>query len=130
NATMSQDGVSLALGPVGTTYREVYRTALGSTQLQFVAPVPHNTTLLYLDVAADSGRGANAPAGDTSGLAQPTGQVNAGSTSLLTASPAPFSATGGWALVGSVPVRYTGITGNTLTGIPASGPGALTTTVL
>src|SRR4029077_65338 len=50
--------------------------------------------------------------------------------SLLTASPAPFSATGGWALVGSVPVRYTGITGNTLTGIPASGPRALTASVL
>jgi len=40
-----------------------------------------------------------------------------------------FSATGGWAINGTQFIRYTGITGNTLTGIPASGRGAIVNTM-
>jgi hypothetical protein len=63
---------------------------------------------------------------DTSGLTTTTGQINAGSTTLLLSGAGPFSTTGGWTRNG---VRYTGISGNTLTGIPATGAGSITTTI-
>ncbi len=128
----------IAIGASPTTSRDVYRTAVQSTQaaaataqLKLLTSIADNTTTIYTDVTADGSLGANAPTGDTSGLAQPSGQVNAGSTSILTASASPFSATGGWVMLGGGQVvRYTGISSNTLTGVPTSGPGALLTTVL
>ena len=68
---------------------------------------------------------------DTSGLVQPNGQVPAGSTSLIVANPAPFSTGGGWAVVGNGEqvIRYTGIGATALTGIPASGPGAIVASI-
>ncbi len=120
---------AVSLGPAGVTSREIYRTRVNASQLQLQQTIANNTaTVGVQDATPDASLGANVPTSDTSGLTQPTGQVNAGSTSLLTAG-APFPAAGGWVLLGSAVVRYTGISGNTLTGIPASGLGALGTTV-
>jgi hypothetical protein len=56
--------------------------------------------------------------------------VYAGSSTLITGSTGPFRAGGGWVQIGQQLVRYTGTTGNTLTGIPPVGtPGALLDTV-
>ncbi len=128
-AIAQQVGISaVALGPTGTTYREVHRTAVGGTQLKLQQTIANNTaTAGVTDATADAALGANVPTTDTSGLTQPTGQVNAGSTTLLTAG-VPF-ADAGWVRLGDTWVRYTGISGNTLTGIPPSGAGALLTTV-
>jgi len=122
----------IAVGAASTTSRKLYRTAVNATQLQLLTTLADNTTTTFLDTALDTALGANAPTADTSGLTFPPGQVLAGSTSLQTSSGGPFNAaTGGWVtLSGQQTVRYTGVSGNTLTGIPASGPGAITTTVL
>jgi hypothetical protein len=127
----------IALGASPTTSREVYRTAVQATQaaaltaqLKLLTTLANNTsTGPYTDSTADGSLGANVPVGDTSGIAQAAGQVNAGSTSLLLAGAGPFSSSGGWALSGIASIRYTGITGNTLTGIPASGNGSILTTL-
>ena len=52
-------------------------------------------------------------------------------TSLLLAGTGNFNPSGGWVVIGNGQqyVRYTGISGNSLTGIPASGPGSITATV-
>jgi hypothetical protein len=122
---------SIAAGPSGTTSRKVYRTTAGGSQLKLLTTLADNTTTTFTDATADASLGANAPTSDASGLSQPGGQVNAGSTVIPTASAAPFSTTGGWVtLPGSQTVRYTGISGNSLTGIPASGPGSIATTIL
>jgi hypothetical protein len=131
-AALNQIAVSgIAVGASGTTSRKVYRTVVDGSQLKLHTTIANNTaTTIANDTLADGSLGANAPVTDTSGLAQPSGQVNAGSTTLVTASPAPFNSTGGWALIGGVQaIRYTGISVNTLTGIPATGPGAILTTV-
>ncbi len=121
----------VALGASGTTLRKIYRTAVNGSQLKLLTTIANNTATTYADTLADGSLGANVPTSDTSGLTQPSGQVNAGSTTLLLASAGPFQATGGWALLGGgQTVRYTGISGNTLTGIPASGTGAILTTVI
>ncbi len=129
-ATANQVALSgIAVGASPTTARKVYRTAVSGAQLKLLATLADNVTLTYLDALGDGSLGANAPTGDTSGLTQPQGQVNAGSATLPTASAGPFRSSGGWVVIGSQLIRYTGIAGNTLTGIPPSGIGALVTTV-
>jgi hypothetical protein len=69
----------------------------------------------------------NAPVNDTSALPMPEGQVKPGDTAFPVSGPGAFSASGGWALVpGEQAIRYTGVSGGQLTGIPASGVGAIT----
>lgn len=131
--TATQVAVSgIAIGPSPTTGRNVYRTEVNASQLKLHTTIANNTaTTIATDTIPDGSLGANAPTSDTSGISFSGGQVNAGSTSLLTASAAPFVSTGGWALLGGGQViRYTGISANSLTGIPAVGIGALLTTVL
>jgi hypothetical protein len=130
-ATSAQVALSgIAVGPSGTTQRKVYRTAVNAAQLKLQSTIADNTTTTATDAVADGALGANAPVTDTSGLAQPTGQVLAGATSLTTSNAAPFQVNGGWAsLSGGQVIRYTGLATNTLTGIPASGPGAITATI-
>ncbi len=122
----------IALGPTGTTQRKIYRTAVGGSQLKLQQTIANNTaTDGVQDVTADGALGANAPTSDTSGFTQPDGQVLAGVTSLFMAGTGAFASGGGWASIGNGRqiIRYTGITGNTLTGIPATGPGAITASV-
>jgi len=126
--------VALAGIPIGAstvTGRKIYRTAAGGSQLKLLATLADNVTTTYTDAAADAALGANAPANDTSGLKQPDGVVLAGATSLVVAGAGWATFLGGWAIIGNgqQTIRYTGISGNSLVGIPASGPGAITATV-
>ena len=123
---------SIPIGPATVTGRRIYRTAAGASPLKFVATLGDNTTTTYVDAIADASLGANAPASDTSGIPQAAGTVFAGSpTMILAGIPAAFSPTGGWAIVGNgqVIIRYSGISGNNLTGIPPSGVGSITTSI-
>ena len=128
---VARAGVSgIATGPAGVTSRKVYRTAVNGAQLKLLTTLANNTaTTIADDAAADSALGANAPASDTSGLAQPTGQVAAGASSLPVSSVAPFNPAGGWARVGDQTIRYTGVSGSTLIGIPPTGDGAIVATI-
>jgi hypothetical protein len=119
----------IGIGASPTTSRKVYRTTVGGSQLKLLTTLADNTTTTYADATADGSLGANAPTGDTSALPQPIGQILAGAASLLVAGAGAFSAAGGWAVIGSQIIRYAGITGNTLTGIPASGVGAIGATI-
>jgi len=121
----------VAVGPSGTTSRKIYRTVNGGAQLKLQQTIANNTaTTGVTDSTLDASLGANAPTLDTSGLTVPaTGQVIAGSTSMLTAGTGALPAAG-WIITPARDlVRYTGFSGNTLTGIPASGPGAILTTL-
>ncbi|HYM22527.1 MAG TPA: hypothetical protein VEU08_04950, partial [Vicinamibacterales bacterium] len=136
-ATCNHVGLtSVSIGPVGVTSRKVYRTTAGGAQLKLVATIADNTTTTYTDSTADSGLGANVPTSDTSGLTQGAGQVVAGSTTIPVASVTAFVAalsgqTSGWAVIGNGQqfIKFTGTSGNTLTGVPASGIGAITATI-
>jgi hypothetical protein len=115
----------IAVGPAAVTARRVYRTQVGGSQLKLVVNLGDNATTSYLDAAADAALGANAPtSGDTSGLTQPTGQVPVGATSMIVASTGPFGPSG-YARAANQIIRYTGVSGNSLVGIPALGDGAV-----
>ena len=119
-------------GPATVTSRKIYRSAAGQTALKLIATLANNTTTTYLDVAPDSSLGVAAPTSDTSQLQLPSGTVLAGSTSLLLSGLSPaFNPGGGWAIVGNgeIVTRYTGITANSLTGIPATGVGSISSTI-
>jgi hypothetical protein len=133
NRTAQQVNVSaIAIGPTGTTSRKVWRTAVGAAQLKLLTTIANNSaTTIATDTLADGSLGANAPVSDTSGLTSTAGQINPGSTSILTSGASPFSASGGYVETSAGErVRYTGISANTLTGIPASGSGAILTAIL
>jgi hypothetical protein len=120
---------SIALGPTpSTTARKVYRTAVNGAALKLQQTIANNTaTVGVTDTTADGALGAAPPASDTSGLTQPSGSVLPGATSILTTG-GPAAAGNGWmATTGGAVIRYTGVSGNTLVGIPASGPGAIVT---
>lgn len=120
--------VNLSAIPVGAPTvlsRVIYRSAAGLSQLRFLTTIANNVDTTWTDVAADAVLGANAPTADTSSLTQPQGNVLAGSTSIPCASVAAFPPGGGWVLAGSQVMRYTGISGNNLIGLPASGPGSV-----
>ena len=121
----------IAIGPPGTTARRIYRTVVNGTQLKLWTTLPENVTTTTVDGTPDGSLGANAPTSDTSGFTQPDGQILAGATTILVAGTGGFLPTGGWAILGNGEqfVRYTGITGNSLTGVPSSGNGALRATV-
>jgi hypothetical protein len=131
-AAMNQVNLSgIPIGSATVTSRKVYRTAAGGAQFKLLTTLADNTTTTYADATADASLGADAPSSDTSGLAQPDGQINAGSTVLLVAGPGAFDPAGGWAIIGNGQqvIRYTGIAGTSLTGVPASGAGAIVASV-
>jgi hypothetical protein len=124
--------VAVSVGPGATNARRLYRSVAGTTQLKLLTTLADNLTTSYLDALADAALGAPAPTTDTSGFQQPNGQVLIGSTTLLLNGMAPaFNPAGGWAIVGNgnLVVRYHGISGNSLTGIPVTGSGAITTSI-
>jgi hypothetical protein len=123
------DLTGITAGPSGTTYREVYRKPPGGADFKLLTTLANNTTTTFTDTTPDASLGAVAPTTDTSGLVAQSGDVPAGSTSMLVTSTGFAVSGGGWAFIGSLPIRYTGTSGNSITGIPASGPGSLTTTV-
>lgn len=130
-AAVNQVSLSGVLaGQPTVTARNLWRTEAGGAQLKFLHQLADNVTTAWLDTAADATLGADAPTGDTSGLAQPGGQVDAGSDTLIVANPGVFSANGGWAIVNNQALRYTGVAAGALTGLPPSGVGSLQTAVL
>lgn len=142
--TAAENTVALSAIPIGSatvTKRRLYRTAVATfdtfgaptnnpAQLKLLHEIADNTTATYTDSLADGSLTTNVPTSDTSGLAQPTGNVLAGSAALQVASIGPFP-TAGWAVIGNGQqvVRYTGISGQLLTGIPSSGAGAIAATI-
>jgi hypothetical protein len=131
-ATAAQVTITgIPIGPATVLDRYIYRTAAGSSQLRLVSGLGNNTSTGFTDTYADAALQGNAPTGDTSGIQQPAGSVIAGSPAIIVAGAGWASPSGGWAIIGNgqQTIRYTGISGNSLTGIPATGPGAITATV-
>jgi hypothetical protein len=125
--------LSIPKGAGTVTGRKIYRTAANAAQLKLLQTVANNTdTGPYADTTADAALGANAPTFDTSGLGG-TQEVAVGSSEIPVSSTQPFTddggASGGWAQVGNMTIRYSGIGTNKLTGIPPSGPGSITAAV-
>ncbi len=131
-ATANQVSLSaIAIGAASVTSRKLYRTVAAGSQLKLLATIADNTTTTYADSTADGSLGANVPTSDTSGLTQPNGVILPGQTTLVAAGVAWASASGGWAIIGNgqQAIRYTGISGNTLTGIPTSGTGSVSAAI-
>jgi len=120
----------IAVGPSGVTDREIYMTPIGGTPLKLATTIANNTATTATISTADGSLGATVPSTDTSGLTQPVGQVTPGATTIPVSSTGFASAAGGWARIdGDQIVRYTGISGATLTGVPSSGNGAIVAAV-
>jgi hypothetical protein len=121
----------IPIGPSGTTQRKVYRTVAAGSQLKLQSTIANNTATTATDNVADGSLGANAPVTDTSGIAQPAGFVLGGETTLIVAGTGGFSGTGGWAVIGNGQqvIRYTGVSSTALTGVPATGAGAIAASV-
>lgn len=123
----------IQLGPSGTTARRLYMSAAGGGGTRRLAlTIADNTTTTGTITISDATLAGEAaePGTDTSGLSQPTGQVLAGATSLPVAGLAGFPSAG-WAVIGNGQqvIRYTGKSSTALTGVPASGVGAIASTI-
>lgn len=111
---------SIAVGPTGTTERKLYRTVKNGATFKLVTTIADNSTTTYLDNIADLSLGADLP----------TESIGAsiGDTSLRVVDLAQVPSSG-WLYVGENLVRYTGRSATsgsgTVTGIPASGFGAI-----
>jgi hypothetical protein len=116
---------AITAAPSGYTGTKLYRTAVNAAQLKLLVTNPGTS---FVDTVTDAALGANAPITDTAGVPPSNGQVPAGATVLPVTATQPFTAGGGWAEVGNIPVRYTGVGTGTLTGIPAVGVGSITAT--
>jgi hypothetical protein len=104
---------SIPLGPSGTTARRIYRRD-SALVYRFVAELRDNATATYLDDLGEDELGDVAPTVSTIGATE-------GASVLLLDDVTPFYAgpEGGWAFLGSTPIHYAAISGNTLTGIPS-----------
>ena len=119
----------------GVTARKLYRTPANGSAFKLLATIANNTATSYADTTPDASlTGAAPPTVDTSNL-KSDGQVLLGATEMTVSSTVPFaqdvgpSGGGGWVRIGGMVVRYTGIGTGKLTGIPASGLGAITATI-
>jgi hypothetical protein len=113
---------SIPLGPTGTTARNVWRTEAGGSDYRFVKRISDNSTTTVTDNVADSSLGDKAPSESHVG-------ASAGDTVLRVADCSVFASSGGWLQASSQVLRFTGRStssgeGN-LTGVPASGIGAI-----
>jgi len=122
---------SIPIGPTGVTSRNIYRTEADAAQLKLQSTIADNTTTVLTDSTADASLTTNVPTSDSSGLTQPDGQVGAGATSIVVAGSGAFKSGGGWAVIGNgrQVIRYSGKTDTTLTGVPATGEGAITASI-
>lgn len=116
---------SIPTGPVGTTKRRLYRTVLGGSIYYFLTEVNGNVTTTHTDNLPDSSLGAEAPSGSTWGAVS-------SQTELRVADLTNFP-DNGWVKSGSQIVKYAAKSapageGN-LTGIPASGVGAIVASI-
>jgi hypothetical protein len=116
--------VGIPLGPTGTTSRKLYRTTLGGSTYKLQSTTADNTTTSLLDNTADGSLGATF-SGSTLG-------ASAGDTTLRVSDLSKFP-DGGWLRVGSQVILFTARSATSgegdLTGIPASGTGAITASI-
>lgn len=130
--TQNQITVTLpAVSSPSVISRGLFRTAVNGSALQRVTNIATGTNA-FVDATPDASLAGPPPATDTS-LLREDGQIAVGATQVLVTDVQPFiddgGTAGGWASVGNLPVRYTGISGSYLTGVPASGSGSVTSTV-
>jgi hypothetical protein len=105
------------------TGRRVYRsTDGGSTWVRYFT-INNNTSTSVGDTNTAPESTATYPPANTAGFVEES--FPAGSTSLVQTSTS-WPASGGWILVAGQYIRFTGTSGNSLTGIPSSGIGAIT----
>lgn len=121
---------AIAIGPAGTSRRRIFRTTAGGSQYRELTTLNNNTATTYLDTDADSTLGGSPlPGQGTPATPGTIPATPAGSTTLQVVNLGVFYSAGGWAVVESVLIRYSGLSqagGFFLTGIPASGVGAIT----
>ncbi|MGH9309055.1 MAG: hypothetical protein ACRD1U_06765 [Vicinamibacterales bacterium] len=114
---------SIQPGPPGTVARHIYRLKGFSGVYRRIATINDNTTTTYLDQIPEASI-SGTPLGTVS-----TFGPQAGSVVLPVTETAVFAASGGWVDAG-MPVRFTGRSvasgPGDLTGIPATGVGAIT----
>jgi len=130
---------NIAIGPAGTLRRRIFRTTANGIQYRELFTLTNNTTTTLLDVESDSNLGGSPlPGQGTPGTGATAGTIlptPIGSTTLQVVELGWFAAAGGWAIIGSLSllIRYTGKSaasgGGLLTGIPASGVGAITASI-
>ena len=124
---------NVAVGPTNTLTRNLFRgeanvSTLASLKVQ--QNIANNTaTTAATDSTPDASLGAAIVLSDTSALTQAVGQINAGASSAMTGGAGGFASDGGWALYSGGSFRYSGVSANTLTGIPTTGAGSITTTI-
>ena len=108
---------AIPLGPAGVTQRIIYRTLAGGSEFFYVGTVDNNTATTFLDTRGDKDLG-RAPV--------PVSTIGAlvGDAILVLNTVANFPPAG-WVKIDNQYLRYTGISGNTLTGIPATGAGSI-----
>ena len=122
----------IATGPKGsgggpaTIARNVYRW--DGVYWKLLTRINDNTTTTYVDTAVLDVPQTQWPATDTSGLVADGGQVLAGLTTIPVSGTGAFPATG-WVLAGNNRIHYGAVTGDSLTGIPATGDGSIQNTI-
>lgn len=119
------DLTNIPIGPAGTTGRRIYRSPVNVVSIpsyKLLTTINNNTATTFTDNVSDVGLGAVlAPEVSTVG-------PSAGDTALVSQNVGAHGSSGWVNLAGQL-VRYTGTSGSTLTGIPASGIGAITAAV-
>lgn len=110
SAGASAVNVTIPIGGTSVSQRIVYRTAAGGSDYKYVGTVNDNTTTVFLDTAPDTALGRLPLNVSTIGAL-------AGDTSVMLQSTAGWP-TSGWFNGDGQIIRYTGISGNALTGIP------------
>ena len=120
---------NIPVGPTGTTSRRLYRSpvnVVSNSGYKFLDTLTGNVTTTYADNVADTQLGDELP------LTSEVGPT-AGDASLPVQDLAMFAGTGGWVESGNQLIRYTGRSASsgtgTLTGVPTSGAGAITSTI-
>ena len=106
---------SIPTGGAGVTQRILYRTDPGGSIFRYLTTIDDNVTTSFVDNLTSLGRLPQVTS-TIGALAGDTTLVLNGVTGLPTA---------GWFYADSQLIRYTGISATTLTGIPASGLGAI-----
>ena len=113
--TAGANKVSLTGIPTGAsavTKRLLYRTEAGGSTFRYLATIEDNSTTTFIDNKADTELGREP-------LTQSTIGAIPGDTSLLLSSVTGWPSVG-WLRAGSQLIRWTGLSGTSLTGIPGS----------
>ena len=108
---------AIPLGPAGVTQRIIYRTLAGGSEFFYVGTLDNNTATTFLDTRGDKDLGRAPVAVSTIGAL-------IGDNLLVLNTVANFPPAG-WVLIDNQYIRYTTITGTTLSGIPVAGAGAI-----